>query len=116
MRSTFEELVARGAVTKAKAVEISPFGTFKMIDVLSVHHVLYESEVAFGNFEQAMAVAAALPGRVDTRILQQVDCLVAMGRKDDAIALLERNLDLDGWRGKLRRRLAELGGHLRPLN
>jgi len=48
--------------------------------------------------------------------LQQVDCLVTFGKRADAIALLERNLDLDGWRGTLRRRLRELGGrHLQAL-
>jgi len=70
-----------------------------------------------GNFEEAFAVVAALPGKLDTTILRQVDCLVALDRKADAIALLEANLDLDGWRGKLRRRLRELGGrHLRALD
>jgi hypothetical protein len=39
--------------------------------------------------------------------LAQVDCLVALGQRDDAITLLERNLDMDGWRRTLRRRLRE---------
>jgi len=57
-----------------------------------------------------LAVASSMPGRLDDNVLRQVDCLVALGRRAEAIALLERNLDLDGWRGKLRRRLVELGG------
>ena len=97
-----------------KSVEIAPFGVFKTLDAFSVQRFLYDSEVAFGNFEEALAAAAALPGRLDVTVLQQVDCLVALGRKAEAITLLQTNLDIDGWRGKLRRRLRELGGrHLR---
>jgi hypothetical protein len=84
--------------------------------VFSVQRLLYDCEVALGHLEEALTVAAALPGRLDVAILQQVDCLVALGRQSDAIALLERNLDIDGWRGTLRRRLRELGGrHLQAL-
>jgi len=116
LRATFRKLVAEGAFEKMKSVEITPFGSFKTKDVLSVYRVLYECEVGLGNYEQALAVLAVMPGRIDSSILQQVDCLVALGRRDEAIALLERNLDIDGWRGKLRRRLRELGGrHLRAV-
>jgi len=116
LRTTFRKLVAEGAFEKMKSVEITPFGSFKTKDVLSVYRVLYECEVGLGNYEQALAVLAVMPGRIDSSILQQVDCLVALGRRDEAIALLERNLDIDGWRGKLRRRLRELGGrHLRAV-
>jgi hypothetical protein len=41
---------------------------------------------------------------------QQVDCLVAMRRREDAIALLRKNLHLDNRRGDLHRRLGELSG------
>jgi hypothetical protein len=100
-----------------RAVEIEPFGKFEPGALLSVQRFLYDSEVTLGHLEQALTVAAAVPGRVDVFILQQVDCLVALGRREEAIALLERNLDIDGWRGALRRRLTELGGrHLRALN
>lgn len=116
LRSTFEQLVAQGAFAKMKGVEIAPFGKFQTADVFSVYRFLYDCEIAFGNFEQALALTAAMPGRLDVTILQQVDCLVALDRREEAIALLERNLDIDGWRGKLRRRLLELGGrHLRAL-
>ena len=102
---------------KGKRVEIAPFGKFGTAEMISVNQFLYKCEAAFGNYEEALAVAAALPARVDITILQQVDCLVALGRRAEAIALLERNLDLDGWRGKLRRRIVDLGGRrLRALN
>ena len=115
LRSTFERLVERATFMKIGSVEIEPFGKFANWDVLTIHRVLYESEVTLGHLEEALAVAAALPARVDFAILQQVDCLLALGRRPDAIAVLERNLDLDGWRGTLRRRLVELGGHLRAV-
>ena len=117
LRSTFKELVARDLLIKIRGVEIAPFGKFEPRDFLSVQRFLYDCEVALGHFEEALAAVSALPGRTDVAILQQVDCLVTFGKRADAIALLERNLDLDGWRGTLRHRLTELGGkHLRTLN
>ena len=115
LRSTFDELVAGGSFTDMSDVEIQPFGVFKPGDAFAVHRFLYDCEVSLGNFEEALVVSSALPGRLDESILRQVDCLVALGRQPEAIALLERNLDLDGWRGRLRRRLAALGGHLRAV-
>ena len=109
LRATFDELVARGAFTTMSDVEIEPFGVFKVSDAFSVHRFLYDCEVSLGNFAEALAVSTALPGRLDESILRQVDCLVALGRRPEAIALLESNLDLDGWRGRLRRRLASAG-------
>ena len=113
LRATFADLVAQGALTKMKAADIAPFGRFGSGETLSVQQFLYSCELAMGNYEEALAVAAALPAKIDFAILQQVDCLVAMGRRAEAIALLERNLDIDGWRGKLHRRIVELGG--RPV-
>lgn len=116
LRSTFQQLVNQGAFEKLKGVEIAPFGRFTTADVYSLCQFLYECEVSQGNFEEALTVLAALPGRIDVTVLRQVDCLVALGLRDEAVALLERNLDIDGWRGKLRRRLRELGGrHLRAV-
>jgi hypothetical protein len=110
LRSTYQQLVAKGAIAKMKRVEIAPFGKFDCSQAICVHQFLYDCEIAIGNFEGALAVASSMPGRLDDNVLRQVDCLVALGRRAEAIALLERNLDLDGWRGKLRRRLVELGG------
>jgi tetratricopeptide (TPR) repeat protein len=96
-----------------KGTVIEPFGKFEPWDLFAVQRHLYNCEMALGRYEDALSVAAALPGRLEEFVLQQVDCLLAMGRRPEALALLERNLDLDGWRGTLRRRLTELGG--RPL-
>jgi hypothetical protein len=57
-----------------------------------------------------MQVSMSVPLRMHTGILEQVDCLMAMGRRAEAIAHLEKNLDVDTWRGPLRRRLEELSG------
>jgi hypothetical protein len=115
LRATYAEPVTQGALTltKMKGIEIMPFGRFGGGETISVQQLLYKCEFAMGNYEEALAVATALPGRIDFAILQQVDCLVALGRRAEAIALLARNLDVDGWRRKLRRRIVELGG--RPL-
>jgi hypothetical protein len=109
LRSIFERLLARGALNPIRTVEIEPYGKFEPWDALAVERHLYNCEITLGHHEAALAVAPALPKYEET-ILQQVDCLVAMGRRPDAIALLERSLDVDGWRGTLRRRLRELGG------
>jgi hypothetical protein len=117
LRSTFEHLLAGDVLSRLRPLEVEPFGTFQAGDLLSVQRFLYDSEIALGHLEEALAVATAMPGNLDIFILQQVDCLVALRRQEEAIALLERNLDQDGWRGPLRRRLMELGGrHLRALN
>jgi hypothetical protein len=110
VRATLDQLVAAGCYEGSNAVTIDGLGKFAASDVFWVHQFLYDCEVALGRYEEALAVAAALPIRWDTNVLQQVDCLVALGRNADAIALLERSLDLDGWRGKLRARLQVLHG------
>ncbi len=110
LRSTFDELRPALAVATMKRIAVAPFGEFEPWAALTVQRMLYQCEVALGNYEAALAVAAALPTQVEETVLQQVDCLLAMGRRADAVALLERNLGLDGWRGTLRRRLIELGG------
>jgi len=116
MRSTFDQLIAKGAFGN-KAIEIEPFGKFEPWDALRLQRYLYDCEIALGRYEEALAVAAAMPGNLEEFVLQQVDCLVVLGRRADAIALLERNLNTYGWRGTLRRRLRELGGrHLRNVN
>ena len=109
LRSTFEQLIAPNGFG-VKPIDVAPFGKFQPWDVLRVQRHLYNCEIALGRYEEALAVAAAMPGNLEEFILQQVDCLVALGRRPDAIALLERNLEADGWRGTLRRRLRELGG------
>jgi hypothetical protein len=117
LRSTFDRLLADKGAFGIKSIEIEPFGKFRPWDVLAVERHLYNCEIALGRYEEALACAAAMPGPLEEFILQQVDCLVALGRGPEAIALLERNLQTDGWRGTLRRRLRELGGRdLRSVN
>jgi len=116
LRSVLEQLRGRDGFAAMKRVELAPFGKFEFWDEIMVAHHLYNCEMALGHHEQALAVAATLP-RDEDSVLQQADCLVAMGRRADAVALLERNLDIDSWRGILRRRLTALGGSpLRSVN
>ena len=116
LRSTFDRLVAQGAFG-IKSIEIEPFGEFEPWDALRLQRHLYNCEIALGRYEDALAIAASMPGNLEEFILQQVECLVLLGRRADAITLLERNLATDGWRGTLRRRLRELGGRdLRSVN
>jgi hypothetical protein len=117
LRSTFDQLIAHQGAFGTKPIEIEPFGKFQPWDVLAVQRHLYNCELALGRYEEALACAAAMPGPLEEFILQQVECLLLLGRRADAIALLERNLATDGWRGTLRRRLRELGGRdLRSVN
>lgn len=113
LRTTLETLRARagGFVPNPfKAVDLPPFGKFDASDVVSLHNYLFRCEFALGRYDEAMQVSMSVPLRLATGILEQVDCLMAMGRRAEAIAHLEKNLDVDTWRGPLRRRLEELSG------
>ena len=91
------------------SVEILPYGRFRFSDRIALDGVLYSYAFALGDYEAALAVCSEKPDWNGT-ILQQVDCLVAMKRVGDAIAVLEANLRLDNRRGDLRQRLAHLSG------
>jgi len=108
VRETYDALTAHGGIATFSAIEVRPYGKFQFGDAVWVHRFLYDCEMRLGRYEQALAVARSLPGRVSSNVLMQVDCLVALGRNDEAIAVLEQNLDLDGWRGELRIRRDEL--------
>ena len=72
--------------------------------------MLFKSELVLGRYEEALQVSRSLPVQIPETILDQVDCLMAMGRRAAAIAHLEKNLGLDTWKAPLRRRLEELTG------
>ena len=113
LRTTLETLRARAGgfvPNPLKAVDLPPFGKFRASDVVSLHNYLFRCEFALGRYDEAMQVSMSIPVRMHTSILEQVDCLMAMGRRAEAIAHLEKNLDVDTWRGPLRRRLEELSG------
>ena len=110
LRTTFESLKAAGGVEPFKHVDIPPFGRFAFTDALYVYQTLFKSEFALGRYEEALQVSKSIPANIPGTILEQVDCLMAMGRRDDAIAHLEKSLALDNWKAPLRRRLEELTG------
>jgi tetratricopeptide (TPR) repeat protein len=109
LRTTFETLKASG-FEPFKHVDIPPFGRFAFNDALHVYQMLFKSEIALGRYEEALQVSQSIPAQIPDTILEQVDCLMAMGRRADAIAHLEKNLGLDNWKAPLRRRLEELTG------
>jgi hypothetical protein len=97
-------------------VDIPPYGRFGMMGKAAVARLLYEWLVELGFYEEARAVMAERPPSEET-ILCQVDCLLKLERKEEAIRLLEANLELDGLGKALRRRLDVLRGtHLRTVN
>jgi tetratricopeptide (TPR) repeat protein len=110
LRTTFETLKAAGGFEPFKRVDIPPFGRFAFTDALYVYQTLFKSEFAMGRYEEALQVSKSIPANIPDTILEQVDCLMAMGRRDDAIAHLEKSLALDNWKAPLRRRLEELTG------
>ncbi len=112
LRTTLDALQARGGFSPSpwKSIEVPPFGSFDGGEVFGVRDYLFSCEFALGRFEEAMQVSARQPIRTYPDILKQVDCLTAMGRQSEAIAHLRKNLDVDTWRGPLRRRLEELSG------
>jgi hypothetical protein len=95
-----------------RRVEIPPHGRFGLFDQVDVGLQLYGWEKALGNFDEALAVMASLtPSHIS--VMRQVDCLLAMHREAEAIALLERSLHLDNWKHELAARLAALAGSSR---
>lgn len=110
LRSTFNTLKAAGGFEPFKRVDIPPFGRFAFTDALYVYQTLFKSEVALGRYEEALQISQSIPAQIPETILEQVDCLMAMSRRADAIAHLEKNLGLDTWKAPLRRRLEELTG------
>jgi hypothetical protein len=120
VRATYQTLEARGGLDTWRtggglgfwaSVDVPPLGKFSAAnDVPAVFQLLYTFEFALGRYEEALEVSTSFPTQVSHTVLQQVDCLLAMGRRADAIAHLEKNLDVDTWRGPLRRRLEELSG------
>jgi len=100
---------ARARLVDAKEpIEIAPFGRFDPTDKLTIEMILYDCELALGRYEEALELARGWPGKQPLIILQQVDCLLAMKRREEAITLLEASLPLDDARGRLRQKLAEL--------
>ena len=90
-----------------RPVHIDPFGQFAETDAMELRFYLLEYEISFAHYDEALALCQELP-EIAPAILMQVKCLEKMGRKQDAIALLEQKLAKDNWRGDLRAKLAEL--------
>ena len=90
-------------------VHIEPFGRFAWTDAMEVRFRLLEYEMSFSHYDEALALCQEIPEAAHT-VLMRVKCLEKMGRRPDAIALLEQKLPMDNWRGDLRAELASLVG------
>lgn len=95
-------------------VTIEPYGRFGLADHAMVIELLYRFEFGLGNHEAALALIDAVPPTAHL-VLMRVDCLVAMSRRDEAVALIERSLSLDTSSEPLRKKLTELRGHLKVV-
>jgi hypothetical protein len=93
------------------SVVIPPHGRFRLFDSVILDDVLYSYAYALGDYEAALDVCSA-PPLTKSMVEQQADCLVAMRRKADALAVLQKHLHLDNRRGDLRRRLETLSASL----
>jgi hypothetical protein len=110
LRATLDTLKAGDGFNPLKRIDVPPFGRFDAAQVFSVYQTLFKGELSLGRFEEALQVSRSLPVQIPDTILEQVECLLAMGRRADAIAHLEKNLGLDTWKAPLRRRLEKLTG------
>jgi tetratricopeptide (TPR) repeat protein len=113
LRSVSDELNRHGLGWKddsGRPVHIDPFGRFAWTDAMEVRFRLLEYELSFSHYDEALALCQEMPEVAQT-VLMRVKCLEKMGRKADAIALLEQKLAMDNWRGDLRAELASLVGH-----
>lgn len=115
VKGVFDQLrEARASGAKDWHLELPPYGRFDELEFGSVAYLVYRQYLALGWHQPALNALQLLPV-FPGLILLQVDCLVALDRKGEAIALLDQHLSIDDRRGRLRRRLIELGGHLRSV-
>ena len=106
---TIKTAESKTKVGRSRRTTIPPFGAFTWTDGIEIQLYLFRCEFALAAYEDALATCGAFPETTET-ILMQVDCLVAMSRRADAIELLEAKLHVDSWRGSLRSRLEALSG------
>jgi hypothetical protein len=119
VRGVYNQLKAAahdGRLAVFRRVEIPPYGKFSSSGLDSVWLNLYDMEFATGRYEEAHALTKEMP-ECAPLVLMQVECLLAMKRRDEAISLLESSLHIDDWKSSLRTRLTALAGRYgRGLN
>jgi len=105
-------LQVRAAVPSDKLlarIDLPPWGRFTPFQLAQLESYLFRCYLAVGRYEDALTLCRAF-GEAELFVQMQVDCLIAMKRTPDAIALLRDKLHLDGPRGKLRSKLESLTG------
>jgi hypothetical protein len=114
VRTLYDKLAAEdeaGHLKLGRAVEIPTFGRFRTGEMGEIVAILVRLETALGYHDEALERFSAF-GEEALLLPLKVDLLLRMGRRADAISLLEQKLHLDNWRGDLRRRLHELKGDI----
>ena len=94
------------------SVDVEPYGRIKMPDRVEIFLLLYEAEWTLGRYERAMGLVDSTFGtapRLPDPYLRKARCLVALGRREQALATLQLGLQHD--RGKaIQRMINELRG------
>jgi hypothetical protein len=95
--------------------EFPPYGKFRRWDEARVLILLYESERLLGNHGRALdLVDSVWNPSITLYYLNKADCLLALGRRDEAIATLLRGLQFDK-RNKVRDKLVSVRCEVDPV-
>jgi len=114
VRTVYDKLAAEdaaGHLRLGRAVEVPTFGRFRSGEMGDIAAILIRLETALGYHDEALERFSAF-GEDALLLPAKVDLLLRLGRRADAISLLEQKLHLDNWRGDLRLRLHNLKGDI----
>jgi hypothetical protein len=109
LRDVYEQLKINVPDNLLRSFDLPPFGRFTAFDLFQVEDHLFRCEMALGRYEEALTLCRSMPA-ISRSIVLQADCLVAMRKTDEAVALLRSNLHLDQLDDQIHDKLASLTG------